>query len=197
MTRRELLLYIAAGIGMFTTYFMTTRLVSAPVEVAMPPWVPFLPILTLPYLLQVVVSYVLMMCLRTAPLRQAVFKAYLLTMTATFLIWVTLPTTMPRPSAPDGWWNWPYAVMAGADLPVHVFPAGHVQMPVLICWAFWFDRPQSLRWLLPAQLVATVGIATTWQHRPVDILVGALMALAAGAVFGVSRHGLNATRAAR
>lgn len=197
MTRRETSLYVAAGVGMLTAYFVSSRLVSAPVEVAMPAWVPFLPILTLPYLLQVVVSYVLMMCVRPAPLRQAVFKAYLVTISATFLIWMALPTTMQRPGAPGGWWNWPYAVMAGADLPVHIFPAGHIQMPVLICWAFWFDRPRFLRWLLPAQLVATVGIASTWQHRPVDIVAGALMALLAGAAFGVSRHGQNATRAAR
>jgi hypothetical protein len=196
MTRREASLYVVAGIGLLTMYFVTSRAVASPVEVAMPAWVPFAPVLTLPYLLQVVVSYLLMFVLRPAPLRQAVFRAYVLTISATFAIWMTWPTMMPRPLAPDGWWNWPYAVMAGADLPVHIFPAGHIQMPVLITWAFWFDRPRSLWWLLPAQLVATIGIATTWQHRPVDIAAGALMALGAGVAFGVSRHGRNATRAA-
>jgi hypothetical protein len=185
--RREFSLYATLGVAMFTTYFATAQQVSSPSEVVMPGWVPFLPILALPYVLQVVVSFVLAMFLRPSPLRQAVFKAYFLVMLVTLAIWVAAPTTMARPPAPGGWWNWPYAAMASADLPVHIFPAGHIEMPVLLCWGFWYDRPRWLRWLLPAQLVATVGIAATWQHRPVDILFGALLALLGGLLFGVHR----------
>ena len=187
LNRREFSLYVALGLATFVTYFVTCRLVQAPTAVEMPGWVPFLPILTLPYLLQVVVSYVLAMFIQAPALRHAVFKAYFLSIAATFAVWVTFPTTMPRPPAPAGWWNWPYAVMASTDLPVHIVPAGHILMPVLIVWAFAYERPRWLWWLIPAELVGAVGIATTWQHRPIDVLYGIALAVTAGLVFGVRR----------
>lgn len=188
LNRREFSLYAALGLATFTAYFVTCRLVVAPTVVEMPGWVPFLPILTLPYLLQVVVSYVLAMLIRAPALRHAVFKSYFLAVAVTFAAWVTFPTTMLRPPAPAGWWNWPFAVMASADLPVHIVPAGHILMPVLICWAFAYDRPRWLWWLVPAELVGAAGIATTWQHRPIDLVYGAMLAVAAGLVFGVHRR---------
>ena len=188
LNRREVSLYTALGLATFMTYFVTCRLVQAPTAVEMPEWVPFLPILTLPYLLQVVVSYVLAMFIRDRTLRHAVFKAYFVAIAVTFATWVTFPTTMLRPPAPAGWWNWPYAVMASADLPVHIVPAGHILMPVLICWAFACERPRWLWWLIPAELVGTVGIFTTWQHRPIDVLYGIALAIAAGLVLGVHRR---------
>ena len=36
---------------------------------------------------------------------------------------VEMPGWVPfvrRPPVPDGWWNWPYAVVAIVDLPVHI-----------------------------------------------------------------------------
>ena len=185
--RREVSLYTALGLATFMAYFVTCRLVQAPTAVEMPGWVPFLPILTLPYLLQVVVSYVLAMFIRAPALRHAVFKAYFMAIVGTFAVWVAFPTTMLRPPAPAGWWNWPFAVMASADLPVHIAPAGHILMPVLICWAFAYERPRWLWWLIPAELVGTAGIVTTWQHRPMDVLYGAALAVTTGLVFGVGR----------
>lgn len=187
MNRREFSLYAALGLVMFATYFVTCRLVQSPTAVAMPGWVPFVPLLTVPYLLQVVASYVLAMFIQAPTLRRAVFRAYFLAMTVTMAIWVAFPTTMLRPPAPAGWWNWPYAVMASADLPVHIVPAGHILMPVLIVWAFAYERPRWLWWLVPAELVGAAGIATTWQHRPVDVLYGVALAVTAALVFGVRR----------
>lgn len=188
VNRREFSLYAALGLIMFATYFATCRLLQSPTAVEMPGWVPFVPLLTVPYLLQVVVSYVLAMFIQAPALRHAVFKAYFLAMAATMAIWVAFPTTMLRPPAPAGWWNWPYAVMASADLPVHVVPAGHILMPVLIVWAFAYERPRWLWWLVPAELVGAAGIATTWQHRPIDVLYGAALAIATGLLFAVHRQ---------
>lgn len=187
LNRREFSLYAALGLVTFTTYFVTCRLVQAPTAVFMPGWVPFVPLLTLPYLLQLVVSYALAMFIQAPALRRAVFKAYFLAVVVTFAAWLAFPTTMLRPPTPAGWWNWPFAVMAGADLPVHIVPAGHVLMPVLVVWAFAYERPRWLWWLVPAELVGTAGIVTTWQHRPIDVLYGVALAIAAGLVFGVGR----------
>lgn len=192
MNRREFSLYAALGLVIFATYFVTCRLVQSPTAVEMPGWVPFVPLLTVPYLLQVVASYVLAMFIQAPALRHAVFKAYFLAIAVTVAIWITFPTTMRLPPAPAGWWNWPYAVMASADLPVHVVPAGHILMPVLIVWAFAYEQPSWLWWLVPAELIGAVGIATTWQHRPIDVLYGTVLAIATGLLFGVHRQ--RATR---
>lgn len=190
--RREFTLYTALGLGIFAAYFVTCRLVPSPTAVEMPGWVPFLPILTLPYLLQVVVSYVLAMCIRAPALRHAVFNAYFVAIVVTFAVWLAFPTTMLRPPAPAGWWNWPFVVMARADLPVHIAPAGHILMPVLIIWAFAYERPRWLWWLIPAELVGAAGIVTTWQHRPIDVLYGVALAVTAGLLFGVHRQRVTA-----
>ena len=195
-TRRELATLIGLALLTGAAYFVTCRLISSPTEVVMPAWVPFVPLLTIPYLLQVVASYVLAMCIRDRTLRHAVFKAYFLAIAAVFSIWLTFPTMMLRPPAPHGGWNWPYAVMAGADLPVHIFPAGHILMPVLLVWAVWYERPRWLWWLVPSQVVGAVGIASVWQHRPIDILVGAVLAALAGLAMHVENAG-RAHRAAR
>ena len=188
VNRREFSVYAALGLATFTAYFVTCRLVQAPTAVEMPGWVPFLPILTVPYLLQVVVSYMLALFIQAPALRHAVFKAYFLAITATFAIWVTFPTTMLRPPVPAGWWNWPYAVVVRADLPVHILPAGHILMPVLIIWAFAYERPRWLWWLVPAELLGAAGIVTTWQHRPIHVLYRIAAAIGAGLVFGVHRR---------
>ncbi|HEY3286216.1 MAG TPA: hypothetical protein VGJ96_03750 [Gemmatimonadaceae bacterium] len=187
VSRREFLVLALLGLLAGAAYFVTCRLISSPADVAMPAWVPFLPILTIPYLLQVVVSYVLAMYLVHRARRHAVFKAYFLSLAMVFAVWLIHPTRMRRPPAPPEWWNWPYAVMARTDLPVHVWPAGHILMPVLLIWACWYERRDWLWWLVPAQLVGAFGIAATWQHRPVDILFGSLLAVVAGLWFGVAR----------
>jgi hypothetical protein len=154
----------------------------------MPRWVPFLPWLAVPYLLQVVVSYFLVLAVRDRALRRACVRAYFSAFAVTSLVWLLYPTMMLRPSAPDDWWNWPFQVMVGLDLPLNILPAGHVLMPVIICWAFALDRPQWLWWLVPCEIVGTVAIVTTWQHRPVDVVIGVVLAVAFGMLFGMGRR---------
>jgi len=186
-TKREVLT-LAGLFGLSAlAYFTIARMHTSAAVVGMPAWVPFLPILAIPYLLQVIGSYALVMAVRDRARRHASVKAYFASYTATCLVWALYPTVMYRPPSPGGWWNWPFSVMAGLDLPLNVVPAGHILMPVIICWAFWHDRPRWLWWLVPAELLGAVAIVTTWQHRPVDVLVGAVLAVVAGWGFGVGR----------
>lgn len=185
---KEAALYLALFALSCLTYFTISQVVTNPTEVFMPNWVPFVPALALPYLLQVVVSYVLALAIEDAPRRRAVFYAYFAAFGVTCLVWYLHPTIMHRPEAVPTWYNWLYVRMVGMDAPVNVVPAGHILMPVLIIWAFWHDRPSWLWWLVPAEAVGMVGIVTTWQHRPLDVLMGILMSLAWGFVFGVGRR---------
>lgn len=186
-TRREWMTHIALGVLAFVAYLIAARTARAPVAVVMPDWVPFVPSLALPYLLQVVVSYYLVLAVRDRALRRATVQAYFAAYAVTCLIWWLYPTVMYRPPMPSGWWNWPFRVMATLDLPANILPAGHILMPVLLCWAVAIDRPRWLWWLLPAELLGGVAIVTTWQHRPVDVAIGVVLAVAFGWVFGVGR----------
>lgn len=188
LSRSEKITYLGLFALSCVTYFTISQVVVRPVEVMMPAWVPFLPVLAIPYLLQVVGSYVLALAVRDEARRRACFYAYFLAYGVTCLIWYFYPTVMHRPHVPPGWWNWPYSVMAGLDMPVNVVPAGHILMPVIIIWAFSHDRPEWLWWLVPAEALGMIGIVTTWQHRPVDVLVGILLALGAGWVAGVGKR---------
>ena len=178
-----LLLFALSSVVYFTISTMTT----APVEVFMPRWVPFMPILAIPYLLQVAGSYVLAMFVGDPARRRACFYAYFGSYSVTCLLWFFYPTIMHRPAVPPGWWNFPYSVMAGLDMPVNVLPAGHILMPVIIVWAFSIDRPRWLYWLVPAELLGALAIMTTWQHRPVDLVIGIVLSLGFGWVFGVGK----------
>lgn len=187
-TRREWITHTGLGLLAFAAYIVISRVVSAPVAVIMPGWVPFLPWLAVPYLLQVAVSYFLVLAVRDRALRRACLSAYFAAFAVISLVWLLYPTVMYRPAVPDGWWNWPYLVMGSVDLPVNILPAGHILMPVIICWAFVLDRPRWLWWLVPCQALGTVAIVTTWQHRPVDVVIGGTLALALGWLFGIGRR---------
>lgn len=186
-TREKIILIGLFGLSSLI-YFTIAQTVENPTVVVMPAWVPFLPILAIPYLLQVVGSYVLVIAVRDRTRRHASVKAYFTAFMLTCAVWYFHPTVMARPAVPPGWWNWPFGVMAGLDLPVNVVPAGHVLMPVIICWAFWHDRRDWLWWLVPAELVGTVAIVTTWQHRPIDVVSGVVLAIVMGLIFGVGKQ---------
>ena len=72
-TRRDWITHTGLGLLTFGAYVVISRVVNAPVAVVMPDWVPFLPWLAVPYLLQVVVSYFLVLAVRDgAPSRMRV-----------------------------------------------------------------------------------------------------------------------------
>ena len=184
-TRREVLGICGLGILVYVVYLIIGRTMTAPTELAMPAWVPFVPVLTVPYALQVVGSFLLVFAVRDRELRMACWKSYFAVMTIITIFWWLYPTVMHRPPTPTEWWNWPFRVMVAVDLPVNILPAGHIPMPVLICWAFVHDRPRWLRWLVPAELLGAIAIVVTWQHRPVDVAIGVALTVAAGLMFGV------------
>ena len=70
-TRRDWITHTGLGLLTFGAYVVISRVVNAPVAVVMPDWVPFLPWLAVPYLLQVVVSYFLVLAVRDRALRRA------------------------------------------------------------------------------------------------------------------------------
>lgn len=164
----------------------------APMPVAMPSWVPFWPGFTVLYLALLLMTWVLPAAIRDAGL----FRACLVGMACSYLlvmpIWIFFPTIIVRPPLPDGWWLAPYRFIVAVDPPHNVLPCAHGIGPMVAAWFAGRDR-SSWRWPLAATLAILLpSIALIGQHRPVDILLGTVPAIA-GIVAGEALNRRNRT----
>jgi hypothetical protein len=163
----------AIGSGMMAIYLVINRnQAGATTVVDMPGWVPFLPVLALPYLALLGVAWLLPLAIRDG-LR---FRACLLAATVGFILcapwWILTPTEITRPPAPPDWWAAPWRWLIAVDRPTNITPCAHAVGPAVAAWFAGRDRP-AWRWWLAAMLgLGLPTIAMTWQHRPVDILLG-------------------------
>ena len=150
-----------------------------PVAVVMPAWVPFWPILGVPYLGLLIAPWFLSVQVRD----RRRFRECLCTFTLGFFmliaLWAGFPTMMERPPLPDGWWNGMYRAIAEYDRPTNVMPCGHVMPPIVTSWFIVTERRSWLKWAVLMISLAAVSIVTTWQHRPVDIAIGVGISLVA------------------
>jgi len=90
--------------------------------------------------------------------------------------WIVTPTTLARPPLPEGWWAAPYRWLTLVDPPNNVMPCAHGIGPVVGAWFAARDRP-AWRWPLAGMVALGLPpIAFTWQHRPLDILLGTVAA---------------------
>lgn len=84
----------------------------------------------------------------------------------------SLPTTLLRPIAPVGSWTGLYRWLVVIDPPNNAMPCGHIIGPVIVAWFLVRERP-AWRWPLMGMVALSASsIAVTWQHRPIDIVVG-------------------------
>jgi hypothetical protein len=163
--------------AMITFYTVINYGESAPrTKLEMPSWVPFWPAFALPYLAMLFVTWLLPVTIRDG--RQ--FGACLLAMVCAYLLvmpwWILVPTTLPRPPLPEGWWAGFYRSLARIDAPNNVMPCAHGMGPVVAAWFTCRYRPRW-RWPLVGMLVLGLpSIALVWQHRPIDIVFGTVAA---------------------
>lgn len=147
--------------------------------VEMPDWVPFWPLMTIPYLLMLIVPWLGAYTLR----EQSNFFQYLVSVTLSFLviagIWYFSPTEMPRPATPEGGLYQVHRNLIAIDNPVCIVPCGHVIGPLIIVSLVALENRQRLIWMLPFLGLGLISIATSWQHRPIDILTGSIITLSA------------------
>ena len=86
---------------------------------------------------------------------------------------------MTRPVTPGGAISQIHQILIAHDNPVCIVPCGHVMGPIAITCLLGLERPRWLLWMLPLLGIGTISIATTWQHRPFDIVAGAIISLTA------------------
>lgn len=150
---------------------------GAPEVVAMPTWVPFWPAFAPPYFAVLLATGLLPVAIAD-PAR---FRVCLLVMVVAHLavmpVWIIHPTTLPRPPMPTEWWAAPYRWIAAHDLPNNIMPCAHGIGPLMAAWSVGRERP-SWRWPLAALLaVGLPSIILIWQHRPIDVVMGIMVAM--------------------
>ncbi|YCM44505.1 hypothetical protein V2O64_00540 [Verrucomicrobiaceae bacterium 227] len=145
--------------------------------VEMPDGVPFWPLMTIPYLLMLIVPW-LGACTLREPQN---FYQYLVSVLLSFLvigsIWYFFPTEMTRPLTPEGPLYQIHRDLIAVDKPVCIAPCGHVMGPLTIIYLLACEKRTRLYWMLPLLGLGFLSIATTWQHRPLDILTGSIITL--------------------
>lgn len=145
--------------------------------VEMPDWVPFWPIMAIPYLLMLILPWFGACALR----EQRNFYQYLVSVLLAFVvigsIWYFFPTEMSRPETPEGLLSQVHRHLIAVDNPVCIAPCGHVMGPIVIIYLLACEKRSRLSWMLPLLGLGILSIATTWQHRPLDILIGSIITL--------------------
>ena len=171
-------LLTAVGGALMAVYLMINHrenLVHDPVT--MPEWIPFWPLLAIPYLGMLVVPGCLSLFIR----EQRDFYQYLVSITIAFLvvggIWYFYPTEMIRPPIPGNWQSHVYREMVSVDNPVCIVPCGHVITPIAVFCILLRQNSRWFFWLLPLLSLGIISIVVTWQHRPIDVIYGTLISL--------------------
>ncbi len=170
----------ALGIPLFGIYLIINQRTGIDHRIVeMPEWVPFWPIMTIPYILMLIVPWIGATLLK----ENGNFYQYLVSVLLSFLvissIWYFHPTEMTRPVTPGGAISQIHQILIAHDNPVCIVPCGHVMGPIAITCLLGLERPRWLLWMLPLLGIGTISIATTWQHRPFDIVAGAIISLTA------------------
>jgi len=179
MVNRAIILTVIGNAFLAIYVFISRNPLVEPQSVTMPGWVPFIPTLAPLYLAMLPLSWAMPLLIVSQQRFWACVRALSWAFAITVVIWILVPTTLARPEIAPGWWHAPYRVLAALDRPTNIFPCGHILAPVI---GTWFLSEEYPRWGLALVLTTLAGpvvIAVSWQHRPQDIVLGAVIAIGA------------------
>lgn len=169
---------------LFSSYFwINQRTDITHSQVTMPEWVPFWPILALPYLAVLLTPAIGIFFIRKEQLFRRFALSFIPAYGVVALIWIFVPTEMIRPEVPPETLYQPYRDLIAIDRPVCVLPCGHIVGPMLLTCFLVKENRKHLRWLISFLAIASVSIVGTWQHRPIDVLIGMGISTAVAALF--------------
>ena len=144
--------------------------------VTMPAWVPFWPGSIPFYWAMLLATWLLPVAIRDAGRFRACLWAMLIGWFLVWPWWLLTPTTLPRPLLPHGLWAGAVRDLWALDPPNNVMPCAHGVGPTVAVWFVGRERP-AWRWPSAVLLLLSLpSIALTWQHRPIDILLGVVAA---------------------
>lgn len=173
---RALLLLVTTG-PLFASYFWVNQRNSVEhVQMTMPDWVPFLPSLALPYLALLWTPALGIFLIS----KEQRFVRYVISFVIAYgivaSIWIFFPSEMTRPEfAKDSWSV--YREMVSVDRPVCILPCGHIVGPMLVFYFLIQENRKHFYWLIPMLAFGSFCIIANWQHRPIDVLIGMIIAV--------------------
>jgi hypothetical protein len=174
---RKLLILNSIGIPLMLIYLgINYREDVSHFRVLMPEWVPFFPEMALVYLAMLVVPMGGQLLLRDQVRFYRSLGAFVVGFFIIAIIWVVYPTVMMRPDSSATEFVAIYNWMISVDRPVNILPCGHILWPVIIVYFLWQERPEWFWALISLLVIGGLSIVTTWQHRPVDVFIGGLIA---------------------
>jgi hypothetical protein len=148
---------------------------DAPAVVRMPSWMPFWPVFTVPYLAMLLVTWLLPLAIRDVGRFFACWFGMFFAYIVVIILFLSFPTTLPRPPVPDGWCAGLYRGLIATDPPNNVMPCAHGIGAMVAAWFTVYDRP-TWRWPLVGVLVLGLSsVALISQHRPIDIALGTII----------------------
>ncbi|MGY3265276.1 phosphatase PAP2 family protein [Lysobacter sp. HA35] len=133
-----------------------------------------------PYWLLLLLAPAMALAIRGRYLFAATMRAYVVALVLNVVLWLAVPTRLPRMPLPDGLdaataraWR----LLLAVDAPGNCFPSGHVTLPLVIAAGFSLQYPRfaPATWLAIVALLPSV--VTTGQHVAMDIAGGAATAL--------------------
>jgi membrane-associated phospholipid phosphatase len=183
MTRRERLLWLFAVLALQALYFPINRFVSGGINLRIPvldDLVPLWPAWVVPYLLSLVwwtACFLWAAWKMEGRLYRALACGAVVTVLASYVVYLVLPTYVVRPSLEgSGWTADLLRLVYTNDRIYNAFPSGHTYNAVLIA-LFWSRWQPRWRWLWGATAMITVLSALlTGQHQLLDPLGGMLFA---------------------
>ena len=176
---RLLMTNLLGGSLMAIYLLINQRVGVGHMPVTMPDGVLFLPSMALPYLMMLVLPLFFLLLIQDQTRFHRSLLAIVIGFAVISFIWIFYPTEMLRPEIGNDSHAVIYQVMIGVDRPVNIFPCGHVLWPIVSIFFLGQERRSWLKFLRPLFLFGTITVVTTWQHRPVDILVGTAISLGA------------------
>jgi hypothetical protein len=176
LARRAVVISVLSWAMMGLYLFINHRPSATITTVEMPSWVPFSPWFLPPYLGLLFLTWFLPVALQNQERFRACALAYVCAWVLVIPWWVLTPTMLARPPLPEGFWSHAFSWLWTVDQPYNVTPCAHAVGPIIGVWFASREYP-AWRWHLTiVLLLALPSIALVWQHRPVDILLGAVAA---------------------
>ena len=185
VTVQMVLFFLLIPIYVYIASYVTTRTVYVP-AIAWDRALPLVPAWALVYgSLYVFLILLPVFVVREQRLLDRTVFAYLAVWITAYVCFLAYPTIAPRPDvvAGEGFAVWGLRILYDADPPYNCFPSLHVAHSFVSALACY--RVHRTLGIVAVGCAAIVALSTlfTKQHYVADVIVGALMAVAAYAIF--------------
>ncbi len=169
------------AMGYFLLNWLAQSRAAFSVQLPLDDKIPFLPIFVIPYVAMYFVEFLPFFLIRDRQYLRRVTLCYLGVISLTFIFFAFLPVQMHRPSPEilgSAFWHQLLGFIYRMDLPYNTFPSQHVLLTLLAGLAISKEsRIKGIPVILGAVVISTSTLLVK-QHYVLDVVAGALLAIA-------------------